>query len=278
MTPTLKDRLFRVVHAAGYTVVPNWRVERHPQTAYLQKLFGLLSIDCVLDVGANVGQYRDFLRDEVGFGGQIVSFEPIPAHAESMRSRAARDPNWTIENCALGAAPGMATLNVMTSTTFSSFLQPKGSETHIFDISNDVRDRISVTVRTLDSILPAVKQRLGVTNVYLKLDTQGFDLEVVRGAADSIRSIRALQTEASLRPIYEGMPLFSTVLQALESQGFEPSGIFPNNEGHFPLLFEFDFHMINGDARLYARRRGRHVAEYEETRREHRIDSDEANL
>jgi len=249
MIPALRDRLFRVAHAAGYTVVPNWRIERYPQTAYLQKLFALLSIDCVLDVGANLGQYRDFLRDEVGFQGKIVSFEPIPAHVESMRSRAGRDPNWTIENCALGAAVGTATLNVMSSTTFSSFLRPKHSETRIFDVSNDVRDRIEVPVRTLDTLLPGMLQSLGAHNVYLKLDTQGFDLEVVRGAAASLPSIRALQTEAAVRPIYEGMPLFSTILLALESQGFEPSGIFPNNEGHFPLLFEFDFHMINGDAR-----------------------------
>src|SRR5262245_42623283 len=125
MLPSLRNTLFRAAHAIGYTVVPNWRMQRHPQTDYLQKLFALLAIDCVLDVGANLGQYRDFLRDEVGFRGTIVSFEPIPAHAQAMRERSTHDASWIVENCALGASPGTAKLNVMSSTTFSSFLKPK---------------------------------------------------------------------------------------------------------------------------------------------------------
>jgi len=246
MIPSIRKRLFHAAQTLGYTVVPNWRVQRHPQTAYLQKLFALMGTDCVLDVGANLGQYRDFVRDEVGFQGKIVSFEPIPAHAQAMRERAGGDPDWIIENCALGAASGKATLNVMSSTTFSSFLQPKHSETRLFDASNEVRERIEVQVKTLDDILPGLVKLHNVQSVYLKLDTQGFDLEVVRGAAQSMQRIRALQTEASVRPIYEGMPHFSTVLQELEAQGYKPSGIYPNNDGHFPLLIEFDFHMING--------------------------------
>src|SRR5687767_6243230 len=67
MKASIQHGLFKAAHACGYTVVPNWRLDNYPQTIYLQKLFALLNIDCVLDVGANLGQYRDFLRDQVGF-------------------------------------------------------------------------------------------------------------------------------------------------------------------------------------------------------------------
>jgi hypothetical protein len=88
----IRRRLFSLAQTLGYTVLPNWRVEHHAQTVYLQNLFRLLAIDCVLDVGANQGQYRDFLRNDVGFEGAIVSFEPIPQHVETLRRRAASDP------------------------------------------------------------------------------------------------------------------------------------------------------------------------------------------
>jgi hypothetical protein len=97
----------------GYVVLPIWRRniivppdEEHIFHAvrYLRRLFDLLRIDCVLDVGANLGQYRDFLRDKVGYTGLIVSFEPIPSHVQILKDRAQQsDPDWQIEDCALGA-------------------------------------------------------------------------------------------------------------------------------------------------------------------------------
>jgi FkbM family methyltransferase len=245
MSSSIRQRLFDLAQKFGYTIVPNWRLGRHPQTVYLQKLFNHLAVDCVLDVGANQGQYRDFLREEVGFNGTIVSFEPIPQHVEAMRRRGGSDPRWLIEGCALGATSGTATFNVMASTTFSSFLSPTHTATKRFEASNEVRERIEVPVKTLDEVLPGIVQKTGVKSVYLKLDTQGFDLEVIKGAPQSLKNVRALQTEASVKPIYVGMPDFSVISSTLSAQGFEPSGIYPNNEGHFPLLIEFDFHMIS---------------------------------
>jgi len=246
MITSLRHGLFNAAHAIGYTVMPNWRVERHPQAVYLRKLFRLLGIDCVLDVGANIGQYHDFLREEVGFKGKIVSFEPIPTHVDALRERSVEDSEWSIEGYALGAVAGNLALNVMSSTTFSSFLAPKPSTPKCFAESNEVREQITVPIKRLDEVLPRLLETLRFRSPYLKLDTQGFDLEVIRGALQCLSQVRALQTEASVRPIYEGMPDFATVQRALEDLGFQPSGIFPNNEGHFPLLIDFDFHMING--------------------------------
>ncbi len=223
MTLSLKRGLYRAAHAIGYTVVPNWRAGRYPQCTYLRDLFRLLQIDCVLDVGANVGQYRDLLRDEVGYEGKIVSFEPIPELADAMRKRRERDQNWIVENCALGSTAGTAMFNVMASTTFSSFLQPTSSSTKRFAKANTVCDRISVTVRALDDLLPDLVTSLNVHSLYLKLDTQGYDLEVLRGAAGALCEIRALQTEVSVRPIYDGMPDFLTTLDSLGHMDSNPA-------------------------------------------------------
>jgi FkbM family methyltransferase len=146
---------------------------------YLRRLFNLLRIDCVLDVGANLGQYHDFLRDKVGYTGLIVSFEPIPSHAQILRDRAQQsDPDWRVEGCALGAAPGTLKFNVMADSQFSSFLTPSHREVALFRDMNKVTDEITVEVRTLDTIIPRLRQK----NLYLNLDTQGFDLAVIKGA------------------------------------------------------------------------------------------------
>jgi FkbM family methyltransferase len=234
----------RTLDALGYTVVPNWRMGSFAFTQHLRKLFEWLEIDCVLDVGANTGQYYDLLRRDVGYRGWVISFEPIPEHVAALRRRAAHEPAWRIEGMALGATAGRASFNVMVGTQFSSFLVPDHSATTQFLSANAVRETIDVAVHTLDEVLPGLARELAVRRFYLKLDTQGFDLEVVKGAHASLPGIRALQTEASVTPIYRGSPDFATTIRELQQCGFELSGIFPNNPDHFPRMLEFDCCMV----------------------------------
>src|SRR5262245_25394220 len=124
MMRAIKQTILNAVKGMGYTVIANWRVERYPEAVFLKKLFRMLEIDCVFDVGANLGQYHDFLRAQVDYEGIIVSFEPIPRYVEFLRNRAKTDSKWIIEGYALGSTAGMAPFNVMASTSFSSFLEP----------------------------------------------------------------------------------------------------------------------------------------------------------
>jgi len=239
-TRTLLDAMERM----GLTVLPRWRVERYPMAMCLRSLFELLHVDCVLDVGANVGQYGNFLRYEVGYTGRIVSFEPVPRNVAMLRERAGGDAGWHVEPFALGATAGQASFNVTATTVFSSFLQPNAAAAELFERESAVTERIAVEVRTLDDVLPTLQQRYGFVRPYLKLDTQGYDLEVVKGGAASMRLICGLQTEASVRPIYCGMPDYATTVKQLESLGFELTGMFPVNSGTFPRLVEFDCVMV----------------------------------
>ncbi len=237
--------LERWFEKAGYTVIPHWRAEKHAQAEYLEKLFGLLEVDCVLDVGANEGQYVDFLRQEVGYRGTVVSFEPIPALGQHLIERAKGSPGWVVQPYALGTSSGIASFNVMVGSQFSSFLTPSHSATSRFEAINRVSDKVEVEVRALDDVLPGLRRDLGFSRPYLKLDTQGFDLAVLKGGAASLQQVVALQTEASVTPIYEGAPDFASVVRYLEGCGFALSGMFANNPAHFPLMIEFDCHMVN---------------------------------
>jgi FkbM family methyltransferase len=242
---TVTKALKQIFSQCGYTVIGDWRLERYAMSTYLNKLFRNLEIDCVLDVGAHLGEYHDFLRSEVGYLGKIVSFEPIASNVEVLRSRTKNEPQWIIEGHALGKTSGHADFNIMARSTFSSFLEPDHSITSQFKGRNELLKRVSVEVKTLDEIVPNVEKQLGVKNVYLKLDTQGFDLEVLQGAVKSVSRFKALQTEASVVPIYKGMPDFVTTIHTCRSLGFELNGMFPNNPEHFPNFIEFDCFMIN---------------------------------
>ena len=241
--------VIRQFESLGYVWAETSKLWSLPLSTHLRKVFNLFEIDCVLDVGANVGQYRNFLRNEVGYAGLIVSFEPIPTAVQTLQELAQHDPKWMIVDCALGSVTGQATFNITKETQFSSFLTPDNTSTRSLDDgkafaeNNIVAQQVVVPVRTLDNCFPELERRHNCRNVYLKLDTQGFDLEVVKGAAQTLPKISALQTEASVVPIYAGMPNYVTSIETLQRCGFALSGIYPNND-YFPRLIEFDCVMI----------------------------------
>jgi hypothetical protein len=144
----------------------------------------------------------------------------------------------------LGSAPGDLTINVAKESTLTSFLPPRKDVAGLWK-DDSVSHYEIVPVRTLDDVLSEAKIDCRNEQVYLKLDTQGFDLEVLKGATNSIENIIALQTEASIQPIYEGMPSYRDTLDTLDKLGYEISGIFPVNYDSNLRLIESDCVFIN---------------------------------
>lgn len=206
-------------------VIPNWRMERLALAEHVRELFRVYDIRTVLDVGANLGQFRDFLRREVNFAGLIHSFEPIGSLVERMENRKQGDSNWVIHACALGSKADSAEIQVMSSGTFSSLRNVAADAPVQFRSSTEVVRRETVRVERLDD--EASRIGLVAQNTYLKVDTQGYDLEVIAGGVDTLGHIPAMQFELSLRRIYEGVPDYREVLTMMQERGFWPSGFFP---------------------------------------------------
>jgi FkbM family methyltransferase len=241
----LKRAARKLVRKLGYEVVPTAFLEHHAFARHLDTLFRELQIDCVLDVGANRGQYHDFLRDRVGFNGWIISFEPVPQTIALLRAFAAADPRWLIQGYALGSEEGRQAINVMKPDFLSSFRAPDYSKVRLYT-EREVFDHVeSVDVRTLDSVIGELRRGHPFTNPYLKLDTQGFDLEVIRGASSTLPEIRALQTELSVRPMYEKAPSYREMLDALTERGFDITAMFPVGRDERLRVIEFDCVMVN---------------------------------
>ena len=231
----------RITRRLGYVVVPAWRWAPNTLEAHLQQLFEMRSVSCVIDVGANTGQYHDFLRYIVGYKGWIASFEPVKANYRALKEKAQGDPRWRVFNCGLGAANGTAEINVMRDTQFSSLLAPDDSVVKQYKNENEVMYRETIEVRRLaDVVTDITDQGIPFSQCYLKTDTQGYDIQVVEGAKPILKHVVGMQMELSFRPIYQGMPAMPEVLAFSAALGFQATGLFPISRDKEMRLIEVD--------------------------------------
>jgi FkbM family methyltransferase len=189
------------------------------------------SIDVVLDAGANEGLFGVRLRAG-GYRGRIVSFEPLSAAFAKLEQAAAADPRWECRQVALGAHAGRAVLNVAGNWASSSLLPMKRrlrkAEPRVAYVGTE-----ECEVATLDDLRAEILQQQ--ERAYLKLDVQGFELEVLRGAAATLEQVDVLDVELSLARLYDRAPLSDEVVHYLEERRFslvetEPSFVHPKTK------------------------------------------------
>jgi FkbM family methyltransferase len=217
--------------------------------ANLRQLFRQLAVNCVLDVGAHEGEYAHFLRSSVGYRGRIVSFEPSPKSFEAMASQFANDPNWIGQQYALGSLDAQAELHVLQNSVFNSFLLPTHDAEERFTAEVESEDDIVVPVHRLDDRFDLCVESIAHPHVFLKMDTQGFDLEVFKGAADHLSAVIGLQSELSLVPLYQGMPDHLESLAEYGSGGYSLSGVYSVNRDAGGLrLLEVDAVFVRSQA------------------------------
>jgi FkbM family methyltransferase len=217
-----------------------------PLGQHLREVLAKYRIDTIVDVGANEGQFGAMMRS-LGFKGDIHSFEPVKLTYEMLTKAATRDPRWTAHNLALGKAPGRLVMNVSEGSVFSSALRPNDYGAAKF---NDIKvqRQEEVEVSTLDHFIEhhlSNKER----RIFLKMDTQGYDLEVFAGATASLDKICCLLSELSLIPIYDGMTDYLQALAAYQHKGFSVSGFFPVNRSDDLALIEADCVMVRAASR-----------------------------
>lgn len=201
------------------------RVKRRRFAESLIQYLAIHEVQVVLDVGANCGQYGRFLRT-IGYRGRIISFEPVRSSFEELSVMADRDPHWTALQCALGEAPGEFPIHVHERTDFSSF-RPVSSfgRAEYSGIANPRSEMVAV--QRLDDVLPDLGLDPERPAFFLKTDTQGFDLEVLRGASGVLDGCIGLQCEIAVTPIYEGIPPLTEALLQYQQMGFVPIALQP---------------------------------------------------
>lgn len=216
---------------------PHWH-----QLSYLKSLLDLLEVECVLDVGANAGQFGSQLR-AAGYSGLIISLEPDPTVFLRLEEAVRRDRKWYALNIALGETRGELQLNIMKRSEFNSFKAPSVAETDLVAGFNSIVRQERVQVHTLAEQLPKLIERFGFTRAFLKMDTQGFDWEVFSGLGGAMDGVVGLQSEIAVVPLYDGVLSWSEMIGRYEAAGFELANLFSISPG-FHKLLEFDCYMV----------------------------------
>jgi FkbM family methyltransferase len=205
----LTDSILSAVAARGF------EVRRHP-AARRQRLFRAHGVDLVLDVGASDGGFGRQVR-QFGYDGRIVSFEPLAAAFARLSAHIADDPLWTARHHALGDDAGPAVMNVASNSASSSLLPMQDAHRRASP-SVDYVGTETIRVERLDDVAPEVVET--DDRVYLKIDTQGFERQVLAGGPATLGQCVGLQLELSFVSLYEGGMLIDEALSWAYAHGF----------------------------------------------------------
>ncbi|MDB9303324.1 FkbM family methyltransferase [Nodularia spumigena CS-591/12] len=183
----------------------------------LHKGLERFGVDLVFDIGANKGQFTTELRS-IGYEGRIISFEPLPDAHQKLTRSAARDPQWDVHpQTAIGDFDGEIEINIAGNSVSSSVL-PMLDAHSTAAVGSAYISKEKVPIARLDSIAGAY---LCCSEKYfIKIDTQGFEWQVLDGSRKTLANAQGVQCEMSLVPLYEGQRLWLEMMERLNSEGF----------------------------------------------------------
>lgn len=206
-------------------------------SAQLNAVLKRFDVDLVIDVGANEGQFAQSIRPF--YHGNILSFEPVSSVFKRLSQTAASDPKWHLQNMALGSENAQMTIHVSDHSVFSSLLTTTEYCAEHFGATSVGTREETVSVRRLGEVLDEIAGTVKGQRIFLKLDTQGYDIKVFEGLGDKLKNVVAMQSEVSLISIYEGMPHWTEGVNLYERAGFGVVGMFPVNRDAGRVI-EFD--------------------------------------
>ncbi|MFI5824252.1 FkbM family methyltransferase [Streptomyces rishiriensis] len=233
---------------------PHRRDERKLQLAaaeylcaqHVTAMLELYGVNCVFDVGANTGQYAKRLR-RLGYTGRIVSFEPTSETFARLEKAAADDPAWRVYQCGLGREETTAEIHTGWKT-MNSLLSASdyGKDRYSRFAQADTEE---IRVRRLADVMDEALEGLAEPRPFLKMDTQGYDLEVFAGGGERIAEFVGLQSEVAVLKLYEGSPGMGEAVAAYEAAGFGITGMYPvTREATTGRVIEFDCVLMRADA------------------------------
>ena len=182
-----------------------------------------LELKFVFDVGANVGQFGLDLR-RYGYSHQIISFEPVSKTFAVLSETIKKNQPWNAFKLGLGAFESQQKIHVSGNAGLSSSLLKMG-KIHISNFPE------SVTVSTEKILVSTIDKQLAILgidpkNILLKLDVQGYESAVFKGAAKSLSKIPLCFLEVSIVPLYEGEVNLLPILNLLSESGHEVIDVF----------------------------------------------------
>lgn len=176
-----------------------------------------VDIDILFDIGANTGQFSKEIRNK-GYNGKIVSFEPLTKAREKLIQESSKDSNWVIhDRTAIGDRNGFTDINI-SKNSYSSSILPMLNLHLNAAVDSKYIDTEKTPIITLDSVADTYLDKS--SNCFIKIDTQGYETQVINGAFKTLKRAKGILCELSLFPLYEGQDLWRDLILRLEKEGF----------------------------------------------------------
>jgi FkbM family methyltransferase len=191
-----------------------------------------------VDVGASSGSFTQSIIEYCGIRNALL-IEPQPERIAELTARFPSD-KVSVRECAISDKEYRTEMDVLNWQDSSSLLPLKGNIPGLEKIVDlNVRKRIQIQVRKLDDVIATLPWHDEAIDL-MKIDVQGAELAVFRGAQDTLRKARMIWTEVSFRPIYEGSASFSDIHSYLNQSDFILLWISPGFRGEANELLEGD--------------------------------------
>jgi FkbM family methyltransferase len=186
------------------------------------------AIDVIFDIGANVGQFAQGIRF-AGYRGQIISFEPLSSAHATLVETATPDPLWDVaDRCAVGASENQADINIA-GNSYSSSLLPMLDLHREAAPQSEYQGTERCQVITIDRY---IEQTFSdpTTLFGLKMDTQGYEAQVLEGLRRNHDRVKVIVCEMSLSPLYSHGPSMPELCHLLAEMGYRCVALGPEFE------------------------------------------------
>ena len=184
----------------------------------------LPSFNTVIDVGASRGQFALFAATRWP-EAKILCFEPLPLPRQKLQE--VLGGRVEVFDVALGSAKGSSVMQVSGRDDSSSMLTMAAQLTEYPETATV--DQTEVEVACLAEYLADGEALPGT--ILLKIDVQGFELEVLRGCADALALVDQVYCECSFQELYAGQPMAGEVVSFLQASDFELAGVYGTVRG-----------------------------------------------
>jgi FkbM family methyltransferase len=181
----------------------------------------LRGVTRVYDIGANVGLFAKTcaaLFNHV----EITCFEPVPTTYEVLKRECGKSPRIQVKQLAVGERAGVQRMYTSGFDQADSLLKPGKDLLNGWGAAKP-SGYVDVKVVALDDYVHGKNSEI---NIFLKIDVQGYELFVLKGAERTLKQCRCIQVEVSIREMYQDAPKLPDVWQFLIDHGFELAEIF----------------------------------------------------
>ena len=170
------------------------------------------ALRCVIDVGANVGDWSSAVLELIS-PAKLIAIEPGPAMFAQLREKLGSRANIELHNVAIGETNGTTTLRLTRASTGTSILSPRDEMKQLIGSGWTVEAEVQCPLRTLDSLFADISDVS-----LLKIDVQGYEKEALAGAAGTLAKTKFLLIELNYMPQYEGGSWLGEIHELLTRQ------------------------------------------------------------